>query len=77
MTDIIIRKDLSIPGWGAFVGDKRIASVKKCRSCLIKVMKTVTKNSGKYNKIVVLGKDGLVEREFPTGAANVHMVDRH
>ncbi len=71
MTDILIREDLSIPGWGAFVNNRRVASVKKCKGCLIKLMTKVVAQSEKYNRVVVLGKDGLVEKEIAKGAANV------
>lgn len=64
MSEIVIRKDLD--KWIAYYGDKPIAK-SICRSCVVKIVLAVTKNSSKYKTIVVHNEDNSVRYYLPTG----------
>lgn len=67
MSEIVIMKDND--RWGAFVGEKRIAT-SGCRPCVVHAVLAVTKKSSKYHSIVVCNEDGTIARTIPTGDGN-------
>lgn len=65
MSEIFVQKEGE--KWVATHEGRRIAA-SSCRNCVVSSLLTVTKKSTKYNKIVVIGLNGLVEKTLPTGA---------
>lgn len=70
MIGTIVIKPHSDGKWTAFHEEKRIGG-SKCKSCVIKTMLNLTKNSIKYTNIVIVAENGEVLNEYLTGAANV------
>lgn len=66
MNEIVIRKDGD--KWVAFVGEKRIA-VGNCRNCVVSVVLAVTKQSSRYDKVVIHEENGTFSG-YLTGDGN-------
>lgn len=52
--------------WIATFNNRKIAH-SHCKNCIVKILLHVTKNSSRYSKIVVLGRDGVIEKTLATG----------
>ena len=55
--------------WSCYSDNKIIAS-SKCRSCVVKIIIKLTKNSTKYNELSVYDKDGSLKATYRLGEAN-------
>jgi hypothetical protein len=53
-------------GWAAFDGERQV-SKSACKSCVIKIMLKLTKDSKVYSMITVRDKNGNVEISYETG----------
>ncbi len=52
--------------WSAF-SDNHIIASSKCRSCVVKIIIKLTKNSTRYNELSVYDKDGFLRSTFRLG----------
>lgn len=53
--------------WGAFTNENRQIGNSQCRSCIIKVILKITKNSTIYDRIAVYNEDGSLKARILTG----------
>lgn len=55
-------------GWAGFASHRQVTK-SACKACVLKLLLKMTKNSTKYNKIIVTNEDGT-ETIWPTGVAD-------